>query len=63
MSGLLYTLEEWIWGEAMCKITEFGKDAFYGVSIFTLTALTTERFYISAHPLQKLQVCNCPQIN
>lgn len=57
-SGVIYTFEEWIWGETMCRITEFGKDVFYGVSVFTLTALAAERYCAIVNPLRKLQVCN-----
>ncbi|KAG4071909.1 hypothetical protein HA402_006070 [Bradysia odoriphaga] len=54
-SGVIYTFEEWIWGETMCRITEFGKDVFYGVSVFTLTALAAERYCAIVNPLRKLQ--------
>lgn len=57
VSGVIYTFEEWIWGETMCRITEFGKDVFYGVSVFTLTALAAERYCAIVNPLRKLQVC------
>lgn len=45
-----------MWGETMCRITEFGKDVFYGVSVFTLTALAAERYCAIVNPLRKLQV-------
>lgn len=66
LASLLYTLESWPWGSALCRITECAKDISIGVSVFTLTALSAERYCAIVNPLRKLQVfqlfthkCNC----
>lgn len=42
-TSLLYTIESWPWGLAVCKLSECAKDISIGVSVFTLTALSAER--------------------
>lgn len=56
LASLLYTLESWPWGSALCRITECAKDISIGVSVFTLTALSAERYCAIVNPLRKLQV-------
>ncbi|CAG9773912.1 unnamed protein product [Ceutorhynchus assimilis] len=55
-TSILYTMEYWPWGEAVCKISECAKDISIGVSVFTLTALSIERYYAVVYPLRRLQV-------
>lgn len=42
-TSILYTVESWPWGLAVCKLSECAKDISIGVSVFTLTALSAER--------------------
>lgn len=58
LASLLYTVESWPWGSALCRITECAKDISIGVSVFTLTALSAERYCAIVNPLRKLQVFN-----
>ncbi|XP_061391414.1 neuropeptide CCHamide-2 receptor [Musca vetustissima] len=52
---LVYTQDSWTFGKSMCQITEFFKDVSIGVSVFTLTALSGERYCAIVNPLRKLQ--------
>ncbi|XP_060535165.1 neuropeptide CCHamide-2 receptor-like isoform X2 [Cylas formicarius] len=54
-TSILYTLESYPWGVAVCKISESAKDISIGVSVYTLTALSVERYYAIANPLRRLQ--------
>lgn len=56
LASMVYTLESWPWGSALCRITECAKDISIGVSVFTLTALSAERYCAIVNPLRKLQV-------
>lgn len=55
-ASLIYTLDSWPWGTALCRVTECAKDISIGVSVFTLTALSAERYYAVVNPLRRLQV-------
>ncbi|CAG9828878.1 unnamed protein product [Diabrotica balteata] len=46
-------MESWPWGELICKLSEFAKDISIGVSVFTLTALSADRFFAIVDPLKK----------
>nr|CAI5832063.1 unnamed protein product [Callosobruchus analis] len=52
-TSVIYTLESWPWGELICKISETAKDISTAVSIFTLTALSADRFFAIVDPLKK----------
>ncbi|ALC41060.1 CCHa2r, partial [Drosophila busckii] len=52
---IVYTQESWPFERNMCRITEFFKDISIGVSVFTLTALSGERYCAIVNPLRKLQ--------
>lgn len=56
LATLVYTQDSWTFGKSMCQITEFFKDVSIGVSVFTLTALSGERYCAIVNPLRKLQV-------
>jgi len=56
MASILYTFESWPWGDTLCRVTETAKDISIGVSVFTLTALSAERYCAIVNPLRKLQV-------
>lgn len=51
-TSIVYTIEYWPWGLAVCKISEWAKDVSIGVSVFTLTALSAERYCAIADPLR-----------
>ena len=55
LSALPYVLENWPWGDFVCRGSEFAKDISIGVSIFTLVALATDRYNGIVNPLKKLQ--------
>ncbi|XP_050299028.1 neuropeptide CCHamide-1 receptor [Anthonomus grandis grandis] len=52
-TSIIYTVESWPWGELICKISETAKDISIGVSVFTLTALSADRFFAIVDPLKK----------
>ncbi|XP_011206046.2 neuropeptide CCHamide-2 receptor [Bactrocera dorsalis] len=55
LASIVYTQESWNFGAEMCRISESFKDISIGVSIFTLTALSGERYFAIVNPLRKLQ--------
>ncbi|XP_018309094.1 neuropeptide CCHamide-1 receptor [Mycetomoellerius zeteki] len=52
----VYVLDSWPFGLLICKISECAKDISVGVSVFTLTALSADRFFAIANPMRKLHV-------
>lgn len=56
--GTIYTFESWLWGSSLCRLTEWAKDVSIGVSVFTLCALSADRYCAVVNPLRKLQVNN-----
>ncbi|KAJ8981897.1 hypothetical protein NQ317_007289 [Molorchus minor] len=52
-TSIIYTLESWPWGVLICKLSETAKDISVGVSVFTLTALSADRFFAIVDPLKK----------
>ncbi|KAK9883090.1 hypothetical protein WA026_001292 [Henosepilachna vigintioctopunctata] len=54
-TSILYTLESWPWGVFLCKVSEISKNISIGVSVFTLTALSVERYCAIVNPLRRLQ--------
>jgi len=56
VATIVYTQESWPFDRNMCRISEFFKDISIGVSVFTLTALSGERYCAIVNPLRKLQV-------
>lgn len=55
LACIVYTQESWTFGAEMCRISESFKDISIGVSVFTLTALSGERYFAIVNPLRKLQ--------
>ncbi|CAG9854074.1 unnamed protein product [Phyllotreta striolata] len=53
-TSIIYTMENWPWGETICKISESAKDLSVAVSVFTLTALSADRFFAVVDPLKKI---------
>ncbi|XP_069682850.1 neuropeptide CCHamide-1 receptor-like isoform X2 [Periplaneta americana] len=52
-TSTLYTLESWPYGEVICKVSECAKDVSIGVSVFTLTALSAERYCAIVNPMRR----------
>ncbi|KAJ9595789.1 hypothetical protein L9F63_013033, partial [Diploptera punctata] len=53
-TSTVYTVETWPYGERICKLSECIKDISIGVSVFTLTALSADRFFAIVDPMRKL---------
>lgn len=53
LTAVIYVLNSWPWGETLCTISEFVKDLSIGVSVYTLTALSGDRFFAIVDPLRK----------
>ena len=51
--SIIYITNSWLWGELLCKASEFVKDVSIGVSVFTLTALSGDRFVAICDPLRR----------
>lgn len=47
----VYTFPSWPFGEVVCKLGEFTVSLSLGVSVFTLTALSAERYMVIVHPM------------
>ncbi|KAL0275187.1 UNVERIFIED_CONTAM: hypothetical protein PYX00_003127 [Menopon gallinae] len=52
-TSTVYTVESWPYGDAICKISEWTKDVSIGVSVFTLTALSAERYCAIVNPMRR----------
>ena len=52
-SATLFTFSSWPYGDAMCKFNFFMQTFSLGVSIFTLTALSIDRFFAIVDPMSK----------
>lgn len=52
-TAVIYIVDHWPWGEMICRISETAKDISVAVSIFTLTALSGDRFFAIVDPLKK----------
>lgn len=52
-TSAIFIHPSWPWGEFICKASEFFKDLSIGVSVFTLTALSGDRFFAIVDPLRK----------
>ncbi|XP_053983745.1 neuropeptide CCHamide-1 receptor-like [Hylaeus volcanicus] len=50
----VYILDSWPFGLVLCKVSECFKDISIGVSVFTLTALSADRFFAIVDPMRKL---------
>uniref|UniRef100_A0A0P5STW3 G-protein coupled receptors family 1 profile domain-containing protein n=1 Tax=Daphnia magna TaxID=35525 RepID=A0A0P5STW3_9CRUS len=51
-TATIYTFDSWPYGEFVCKASEFAKDTSVGVSVFTLTALSFERYSAIVKPVE-----------
>ncbi|XP_029653977.1 neuropeptide CCHamide-1 receptor-like [Octopus sinensis] len=52
-NSLVFILPEWPFGEVMCKINEYLQTVSLGVSVFTLTALSADRYIAIVDPMAK----------
>ncbi|KFB47546.1 bombesin receptor subtype-3 [Anopheles sinensis] len=52
-TSIVYTVDSWPWGSLLCTSSEFIKDVSIGVSVFTLVALSGDRFFAIVDPLRK----------
>ncbi|XP_011142861.1 neuropeptide CCHamide-1 receptor-like [Harpegnathos saltator] len=55
-TAIVYILDSWPFGLLLCKLGESAKDISIGVSVFTLTALSADRFFAIVDPMRKLHV-------
>ncbi|GAB0098041.1 Neuropeptide CCHamide-1 receptor [Sergentomyia squamirostris] len=53
LTSTVYVFDSWFWGQELCTVSEFVKDVSIGVSVFTLTALSGDRFFAIVDPLRK----------
>ncbi|CAH1407591.1 unnamed protein product [Nezara viridula] len=53
-TSTVYTFSTWPYGLFVCKLSEVAKDISIGVSVFTLTALSADRFFAIVDPMRKL---------
>lgn len=53
LTSVIYILNSWPWGFSLCVTSEYFKDLSIGVSVFTLTALSGDRFFAIVDPLRK----------
>ncbi|CAL4115331.1 unnamed protein product, partial [Meganyctiphanes norvegica] len=49
----VYTFDQWPYGEFECKFSEFIRDISVGVTVFTLTALSADRYKAIVSPIRK----------
>ncbi|KAF6210431.1 hypothetical protein GE061_013537 [Apolygus lucorum] len=52
-TSTIYTIESWPYGTHICKLSEVTKDVSIGVSVFTLTALSAERYCAIVNPIRR----------
>ncbi|KAK4310863.1 hypothetical protein Pmani_017596, partial [Petrolisthes manimaculis] len=50
-TSLVYTLSSYPFGEAVCRASEFAKDLSLGTTVFTLTALSADRYLAIVSPV------------
>lgn len=56
LTSTVYTFQSWPYGSLLCTVSEFTKDVSIGVSVFTLTALSGDRFFAIVDPLRKFHI-------
>ncbi|KAF2366956.1 G protein-coupled receptor rhodopsin-like [Trinorchestia longiramus] len=52
--SFIYVLESWPFGVVICKCSEFVREVSVGVTVFTLTALSADRYMAIVSPLPKV---------
>nr|QRN45472.1 CCHamide-2 receptor [Carausius morosus] len=53
VTSTIYTVESWPYGAFICKISEYFKEVSIAVSVFTLTALSAERYCVIVNPIRR----------
>ena len=61
--SLIYTFESWPYGIFACKFSEFVRDVSIGVTVFTLTALSADRYMAIVSPVRKVSLYFMNMIN
>ena len=51
-TATIYTFTEWPYGETLCKLNEFLQALSLGVSVFTLTVLSADRYVAIVDPMK-----------
>ncbi|KAG7161606.1 neuropeptide CCHamide-1 receptor-like [Homarus americanus] len=51
--SLIYVTDHWPFGEFICRLSEFMRDISVGVTVFTLTALSADRYMAIVDPVGK----------
>ncbi|GFN84661.1 neuromedin-b receptor [Plakobranchus ocellatus] len=54
MTATIYTFKNWPYGKAACKANEFMQTLSLGVSVFTLCALSADRYVAIVNPMAKM---------
>jgi hypothetical protein len=52
--SFIYVLDSWPFGTVICKFSEFVREVSVGVTVFTLTALSADRYMAIVSPLPKV---------
>ena len=52
-TATIYTFNGWTYGSAMCKLNEFLQALSLGISVFTLVALSGDRYVAIVYPMSK----------
>ena len=52
-TATIYTFTEWPYGETLCKLNEFLQALSLGVSVFTLTVLSADRYVAIVDPMKR----------
>jgi len=55
--AVIYATESWPFGEVICKLSEFLRDLSIGVSCFSLTVLSVDRYLAIAMVLKQMRHC------
>ncbi|XP_064091247.1 neuropeptide CCHamide-1 receptor-like [Macrobrachium nipponense] len=50
-TSMVYTVPSYPFGEAVCRASEFAKDLSLGITVFTLTALSADRYLAIVRPV------------
>ncbi|KAG7156912.1 Neuropeptide CCHamide-1 receptor-like 3 [Homarus americanus] len=50
-TSIVYTVSSYPFGEAVCRASEFAKDLSLGITVFTLTALSADRYMAIVRPV------------
>ncbi|RUS75255.1 hypothetical protein EGW08_016990 [Elysia chlorotica] len=54
IAGTFFTFVHWPFGQVVCSMVEFTQTLSLGVSVFTLCALSADRYFAIVHPMAKM---------